>query len=193
MFFDSHAMKNTVKATVDSLRLPTFKGFRLSLPLLPEQRAIATVLSDMDSEIAALELRLDKTRAIKQGMMQQLLTGSIRLPIPDADPTKTTPMTPEPPNVERGSSSRDEHLDCICGLANGRGGVLEIGRDNHGEAVGVTDVLCHGYTVRYRLDKLRTAGKVARVGPDKGGNWKVLAGSPAKLDPVADPNPRSPR
>ena len=50
-----------------------------------EQRAIATVLSDMDAEIAALEHRLDKTRAIKQGMMQQLLTGSIRLPIPDDD------------------------------------------------------------------------------------------------------------
>ena len=50
-----------------------------------EQRAIATVLSDMDAEIAALERRLDKTRAIKQGMMQQLLTGAIRLPIPDAD------------------------------------------------------------------------------------------------------------
>ena len=50
-----------------------------------EQHAIATILSDMDSEIAALEHRLDKTRAIKQGMMQQLLTGSIRLPIPDDD------------------------------------------------------------------------------------------------------------
>ncbi|MDE2928710.1 MAG: restriction endonuclease subunit S [Acidobacteriota bacterium] len=55
------------------------------LPPLPEQRAIATVLSDMDSEITALEQHLGKTRAIKQGMMQQLLTGSIRLPIPDAD------------------------------------------------------------------------------------------------------------
>ena len=39
----------------------------------------------MDAEIAELERRLDKTRAIKQGMMQQLLTGSIRLPIPDDD------------------------------------------------------------------------------------------------------------
>ena len=53
------------------------------LPPLPEQQAIAAILSDMDAEIAALEHRLDKTRAIKQGMMQQLLTGSIRLPIPD--------------------------------------------------------------------------------------------------------------
>ncbi len=56
---------------------------KLPLPPLPEQQAIATVLSDMDAEIAALAHRLDKTRAIKQGMMQQLLTGSIRLPIPD--------------------------------------------------------------------------------------------------------------
>ena len=53
------------------------------LPSLPEQRAIAAVLSDMDAEIAALESRLDKTCAIKQGMMQQLLTGAVRLPIPD--------------------------------------------------------------------------------------------------------------
>ena len=70
--------------------LPSLKGTALStiqlpLPPLPEQRAVATILSDMDSEIAALERRLDKTRAIKQGMMQQLLTGSIRLPIPDDD------------------------------------------------------------------------------------------------------------
>ncbi|MDE0604801.1 MAG: restriction endonuclease subunit S [bacterium] len=55
----------------------------LALPPLPEQRGIANVLSDMDAEITALEHRLDKTRAIKQGMMQQLLTGSIRLPIPE--------------------------------------------------------------------------------------------------------------
>ena len=54
----------------------------LSLPPLTEQRAIAVVLTDMDAEIAALERRLDKTRAVKQGMMQQLLTGAIRLPIP---------------------------------------------------------------------------------------------------------------
>ena len=44
-----------------------------------EQTAIARVLSDMDAEIAALEARRDKTRAIKQGMMQQLLTGRVRL------------------------------------------------------------------------------------------------------------------
>ena len=55
----------------------------LPLPPLPEQRAVATVLANMDAEIAALEHRLDKTRSIRQGMMQQLLTGAIRLPVPD--------------------------------------------------------------------------------------------------------------
>jgi len=44
-----------------------------------EQTAIATVLSDMDADIEALEARLAKTRAIKQGMMQELLTGRTRL------------------------------------------------------------------------------------------------------------------
>jgi type I restriction enzyme S subunit len=49
------------------------------LPDEPEQTAIATVLSDLDAELAALELRLAKTRALKQGMMQELLTGRTRL------------------------------------------------------------------------------------------------------------------
>ncbi|MBP7410155.1 restriction endonuclease subunit S [Methanoculleus sp. 10] len=55
------------------------KNFEVCLPPLPEQRAIATVLSDMDAELAALERRRDKIKQIKQGMMQQLLTGRIRL------------------------------------------------------------------------------------------------------------------
>ena len=48
-------------------------------PQIQEQRAIAAILSDMDTEIAALQQRRDKTREIKQGMMQQLLTGQVRL------------------------------------------------------------------------------------------------------------------
>ena len=44
-----------------------------------EQSAIAAVLSDMDAEVAVLERRRDKTRAVKQGMMQQLLIGRVRL------------------------------------------------------------------------------------------------------------------
>jgi type I restriction enzyme, S subunit len=49
------------------------------LPSIEEQSAIATVLSDMDGAIAALEARRAKTQAIKQGMMQELLTGKTRL------------------------------------------------------------------------------------------------------------------
>lgn len=54
-------------------------SIELLLPKIDEQRAIAIVLSDIDAEIAALEARRDKTRALKQGMMQELLTGRIRL------------------------------------------------------------------------------------------------------------------
>ena len=58
--------------------------FRLQIPDdEDEQTAIAAVLSDMDAEIAALEQRRDKTRAIKQSMMQQLLTGRVRLVQPE--------------------------------------------------------------------------------------------------------------
>ncbi|EHZ5660931.1 hypothetical protein K6C79_001978, partial [Enterococcus faecalis] len=46
---------------------------------LKEQKAVATVLSDMDEEIFKLEEKLEKYKKIKQGMMEQLLTGKIRL------------------------------------------------------------------------------------------------------------------
>jgi type I restriction enzyme S subunit len=51
----------------------------LPIPPVPEQAAIATILSDMDSEIATIEANLAKARELKQGMMQELLTGKTRL------------------------------------------------------------------------------------------------------------------
>ena len=51
----------------------------MPVPFAPEQTAIAAVLSDMDAELSVLEARRDKTRALKQGMMQELLTGKTRL------------------------------------------------------------------------------------------------------------------
>ena len=55
-------------------------GFEVALPTQPsEQTAIATILSDMDAELTALEAKLTKTRQLKQGMMRELLTGRIRL------------------------------------------------------------------------------------------------------------------
>lgn len=161
-------------------------------------------------------------------------------------------MTHDPAHVERRSSWRDEHLDCICGLANGRGGVLEIGREVRREAIGATDFIrladeipdkvlsvlsivvnvhvrsdrgrdylrivvpshpervspnqpenrqkvgdrilaflrenpsasrreiagaLAGVTegsIRYRLDKLKATGRLRRVGPDRGGRWEVI-------------------
>jgi type I restriction enzyme S subunit len=55
------------------------KDLTLNVPPIPEQTAIAAILSDMDAEIAALEAKLAKARQIKQGMMHKLLTGRIRL------------------------------------------------------------------------------------------------------------------
>jgi len=62
-----------------ALNAKQFGGMPLAIPPLPEQRAIAVVLSDMDAELSALEARRDKTRALKQAMMQELLTGRTRL------------------------------------------------------------------------------------------------------------------
>lgn len=62
------------------ISLTKFKKLRVYYPAdIAEQSAIAAVLSGMDTEIAALEQKRDKYIAIKQGMMQQLLTGRIRL------------------------------------------------------------------------------------------------------------------
>ncbi|ELU1488827.1 restriction endonuclease subunit S [Enterobacter hormaechei] len=66
---------------VPSLNAHTIENVLVTLPNLEEQTAIASILSDMDDELEALEQKLAKVRNIKQGMMQQLLTGRIRLPL----------------------------------------------------------------------------------------------------------------
>jgi type I restriction enzyme, S subunit len=66
-------------SSINNLRPSAVESLEFPIPPLPEQTAIAEVLSDMDEELAALETRLAKTRALKQGMMQSLLTGRIRL------------------------------------------------------------------------------------------------------------------
>ena len=64
---------------VPSLNARTIENIEIRSPRPKEQAAIAAILSDMDTEIASLEERLAKSRQIKQGMMQKLLTGIIRL------------------------------------------------------------------------------------------------------------------
>ena len=66
-------------ATRYNIAKSAFLRLEVPLPDLAEQTAITTVLSDLDTELAALEARRDKARQLKQGMMQELLTGRIRL------------------------------------------------------------------------------------------------------------------
>lgn len=80
IFLEPMWAKHSKGSTFESVSSTDVRAVELQLPSdLAEQTAIATVLSDMDAELAALEQRLAKTRALKQGMMQELLTGRTRL------------------------------------------------------------------------------------------------------------------
>ncbi len=84
LFYYLTSLKATVKTlgqqgTQANLNKGMVQNFRLNLPSLEEQAAIANVLSGMDAELTRLEARRNKTCALKQGMMQELLTGKIRL------------------------------------------------------------------------------------------------------------------
>ena len=75
----NQVMQLVTGTTVFHLYGRDMANFRFTAPNVREQHAIATVLADMDAEIAVLERRRDKTRAIRMGMMQALLTGRVRL------------------------------------------------------------------------------------------------------------------
>jgi len=77
--FKARIRSVAVGQTMASLNTRILSDVPVLLPKVPEQVAIATVLADMDMNISALESRLNKTRALKQGMMQELLTGRTRL------------------------------------------------------------------------------------------------------------------
>ena len=81
--FQSNIMKRQIGdnlgATINQITNKDLGSFEIPFPSVPEQNAIAQILSDMDAEIEALEKRREKYKAIKQGMMQELLTGKTRL------------------------------------------------------------------------------------------------------------------
>ncbi|PTU00777.1 restriction endonuclease subunit S [Pseudomonas sp. HMWF031] len=80
IFLEPMWAKHSKGSTFESVNSTDVRGVEIQLPSdFPEQTAIATVLSDMDAELAALEQRLAKTHALKQGMVQELLTGRTRL------------------------------------------------------------------------------------------------------------------
>jgi len=66
-------------STVKGISLGELRRFPFQAPPLPEQTAIVEALTDMDAELSALEQRREKTRTLKQGMMQELLTGRTRV------------------------------------------------------------------------------------------------------------------
>ncbi len=72
-------LQNASGSTFLEITPTKVKSIHIALPVSSEQEAIATVLSDMDNEIEALENKLQKTREIKDGMMYELLTGRVRL------------------------------------------------------------------------------------------------------------------
>ncbi|WP_323885923.1 restriction endonuclease subunit S [Aeromonas caviae] len=85
-YFKSGTCKKMIDLWAGGAAQPNLGARELGMFLVPipqreEQTAIATILSDMDNELQALTQKLEKARALKQGMMQQLLTGKIRLPL----------------------------------------------------------------------------------------------------------------
>ena len=79
-FFKTQVRSVVMGAVQPSLKLPHLLDIKIPVPSLVEQIAIATALSDIDSLITSLENLIDKKQKIKQGIMQQLLTGKKRLP-----------------------------------------------------------------------------------------------------------------
>jgi type I restriction enzyme S subunit len=84
LYYWLDSIRGTVKlmgqqGTQSNLNKKIVHGFSLGLPSKTEQAAIAKVLSEIDQDIDALKVKAEKTRAMKAGMLQQLLTGKIRL------------------------------------------------------------------------------------------------------------------
>lgn len=79
-YFQSLLLSNASGSTAQGIQRSRLERLHIPRPLLPEQRAIAAALSDVDDLLQSLERLITKKREIKQGAMQQLLTGTTRLP-----------------------------------------------------------------------------------------------------------------
>lgn len=128
--FDSRFLYYIIDSMYESLReLSSGDGGRggltkglisnleIYMPEVPEQQAVAQVLSDMDSEIEQLEKKLAKYQQIKQGMMQELLTGRIRLVDADGKEQPKTQVLQE----KQAQPAHNQHFDdavMIAGIVN---------------------------------------------------------------------------
>lgn len=77
--FKQWVVSESMRSGQPGINLQQISSWTFFVPSLPEQQAIASVLTSMDNELSALEAKRKKYEQIKQGMMQQLLTGRIRL------------------------------------------------------------------------------------------------------------------
>ncbi len=91
-----------VGTKVSGISKANIKKIKLPVPELTEQKAIASILSDMDSDIESAETNLGKARQVKLGMMQQLLTGKIRLVQPSSNVV-------EDPKIKTVSTAKKSH------------------------------------------------------------------------------------
>lgn len=104
-------------ATRYNLSKNNFAETVIKLPSKDEQTAIASILSDMDSEIESLEQKLEKYRQVKQGMMQQLLTGKIRL-VGKETITDITAEQENPPETKTGHNHQFDDAVMIAAIVN---------------------------------------------------------------------------
>ena len=77
--FKKKVREVAVGQTMASINTQILKNIQITLPPTDEQAAIALIISEMNTEVIALEARREKTRRLKQGMMQELLSGRVRL------------------------------------------------------------------------------------------------------------------
>ena len=111
----SNMLEKAIGSTFLEISKKDLAELDIIVPEFTEQKAIAQVLSDMDSEIEQLEKKLSKYQQIKQGMMQELLTGRIRLV--DAD-GKEQPKTQI---LQERQPAHNQHFDdavMIAGIVN---------------------------------------------------------------------------
>ena len=87
--FSTYAESVSVRSGMPKINRAELADYSVALPSLPEQRAIASALSDVDELLEGLTRLIDKKRDLKQAAMQQLLTGQTRLPNKPKGPEQT--------------------------------------------------------------------------------------------------------
>ena len=110
-------MERAIGSTFLEISKKDLSELDIAVPTFPEQCAIAQVLSDMDDEIGQLEKKLAKCQQIKQGMMQELLTGRIRL----VDEESHAQPKAQAVQEKRPQPAHNQHFDdavMIAGIVN---------------------------------------------------------------------------